>query len=92
MAVIHISEAEASPDIRALIERIREGDVVRIGSGLESFEVVLLPLSTKPRLIGDVIAALEQRGTSTTGDPGFADDVEDGIRTHHTEARFDPWA
>jgi hypothetical protein len=92
MAVIHISEAEAGPDIQALIDHVREGDTVRIGSGLESFEVVRLPLSVRPRFISDVIAALEKRDSSASVDTSFAGDIEDGIRGHQSEPRFDPWA
>lgn len=91
MAVIHISEAEAGPDIKTLINHVREGDTVRIGSGPESFEVVRLPRAVRPRFISDVIANLEQLGSCASVGPSFADDIEDGIRSHQNEPRFDPW-
>jgi hypothetical protein len=92
MAVIQISEADAGPEVKVLIDHVRHGDTVRISGGPEEFEVVRLSNNAKPRMISDVIKTLEMSGSNCTSDSGFADDIEDGIRAHQQEPRFDPWA
>ncbi len=91
MAVIHISEAELARDVRAVFDRVNAGEVVYIDSGNKSYSLAPATHHNKPRMITDVIAELERRGSKATLDPGFADDVEDGIRSHQNEPRFDPW-
>ncbi len=90
MAVIHISEAEAASDFTRVMDHVRAGDDVRIDSGSTSYTVVPA-ISTKSRLISDVLAELERRGSTALLPEGFAEAVEDGILSHQNEPRFDPW-
>ncbi len=92
MAVIHISEAEAARDLPGLLAKVRAGEEIRIDSGSESFDLIRTPAREKSGKILDLIAALEKQGAMATLDPGFADDVEDGMRRHREEKRYDPWA
>jgi hypothetical protein len=93
VAVIHISEAEAARDLPALLAKVRAGEEVRIDSGFDSFAVVSRKSNeaTKPRLASEILAALERGGSTATLDPGFADDVEAGIRSHQHERLGDIW-
>ncbi len=92
MAVVHISEAEAARDLPALISRVRSGESIHIDSKLGTFAIVPADHeSRKPRKISEIIAALELSGSTATLDPGFAADVEDGIRSHEHERLIDPW-
>lgn len=91
MAVIHISEAEAARDLPNLLAKVRDGEAVRIDSGSETFDLIRTPQHEKSGKISDIIAALEKHGAMATLDPGFADDVEDGMRRHREEERYDPW-
>ena len=92
MAVIHISEAEAARDLRGLLARVRAGEEIRIDSGSETFDLIRTPPREKSGKISDFIAVLEAHKELATLDPGFADDVEDGMRRHREEKRYDPWA
>ena len=92
MAVIHISEAEAAKDLTAVIAKVRAGESVVIESGDEAFSVIpFRRLLNKPRLIADVLADLEARGSKALLPKGFADAVEDGIRAHEHERLEDSW-
>jgi hypothetical protein len=93
MAVIHISEAEAARDLPALLAKVREGEEVRINSGSDTFAIVSKghSQSAKPRLASEILAALERDGSTATLDPGFADDVEEAIRSHQHERLGDIW-
>ena len=92
MAVIHISEAEAAKDLTAVIAKVRAGESVIIESGDDAFSVVpFRRMLNKPRLITEVLADLEARGSKALLPQGFADAVEDGIRAHEHERLTDPW-
>ena len=92
MAVIHISEADAGKDLTAVIAKVRAGESVVIESGDDAFSVIpFRPILNKPRLITDVLADLEARGSKALLPPGFADAVEDGIRAHQHERLSDTW-
>ncbi len=77
MAIVIISEAEATADFAALLKRVRAGDDIAI-EGVGS--VVQLHAESKPRLLSEVIAALRKR-EAERGEPlrmgkEFADDLE----------------
>jgi hypothetical protein len=93
MAVIHISEAEAARDLPGLLAKVREGKAVRIKSGLGTFAIISEREGqiVTPRLASEVLADLERDGSTMTLDTGFADDVEDGIRSRQHERLIDPW-
>ena len=77
MAIVHISEAEATADVAALLQRVRVGDDVEI-RGVES--TIRLSSEPKPRLLSEVIAALRtrerERGEPLRMGEEFADDLE----------------
>ena len=92
MAVIHISEEEAARDFISVMDRVRAGDEVRIDGGSRSYSVVPAPVVyTQPRLLSEILADLERRGSTATLPPGFAEDVEAAIRAHEHETLIDPW-
>jgi hypothetical protein len=92
MAVIHISEAEAAQNLGEVIAKARAGEYVVIHSYDAAFSVTpFLGKLNKPRLITDVLADLEARGSKALFPVGFAEAVDDGIRAHEHERLTDPW-
>jgi antitoxin (DNA-binding transcriptional repressor) of toxin-antitoxin stability system len=82
MAVIHISEAEATRDFAALLARVRAGAEVVIESGARAVAVVR-PAATRPGcLLSESIASAEARGSAATLDGDFPRDLEDVINSH----------
>jgi antitoxin (DNA-binding transcriptional repressor) of toxin-antitoxin stability system len=92
MAVIHISEAEAAQNFGEVIAKARAGEHVVIHSYGAAFSVTpFREKLNKPRLITDVLADLEARGSKALLSVGFAEAVDDGIRAHENERLTDPW-
>jgi hypothetical protein len=101
MAVIHISEAEAAKDFRALAARARAGEDVYIDDGTITLRLAkvpyvpsvhaLKPRYTEPRLASEILADLERNASSATLDDKFGDDLEAVIRSHEHETLIDPW-
>jgi antitoxin (DNA-binding transcriptional repressor) of toxin-antitoxin stability system len=89
MAVIHISEAEAARDFAALTARVREGAEIVIESGTVAVAVMRPATEGPGRLLSELIALAEIRGSNTTIDADFARDVEEAI-TSHREPRDPP--
>ena len=85
MAVIHVTEAEAARDLHTLLENVREGNEVYIDSENASFAILN---RVKPRLLSDVIAALQIRGASATLDSHSGDDMEAVYRSY---SEVDPY-
>ena len=82
MAVIHISEMDAARDFAALMARVREGAEVVIESGTGAIAVVR-PIAAGPgRLLSELIASAEARGSNATIDEDFARDVDAAINSH----------
>jgi antitoxin (DNA-binding transcriptional repressor) of toxin-antitoxin stability system len=88
MAVIHISEAEAARDLHSLLAKARAGEEVRIESGADSFALVPATgrRNDEPRLISEILADMQLRSRGGAAPPaGFANFVQDGIRSHEHE-------
>ena len=92
MAILHISEAEAARDLAGVLAKVRAGEDIRIDSGLETFTIVpaeAMPVKLRPA--SEILASLKKRSSTVTLPPGFAADVEDGIRSHEHETLRNPW-
>lgn len=83
MAVIHISEAEATRDFAGLLARVRAGAEIVIESDAPA---VVLRVAVEPsgRLLSESIALAEthakEMGYEPVMDPDFAADLEEIIR------------
>jgi antitoxin (DNA-binding transcriptional repressor) of toxin-antitoxin stability system len=80
MAVIHISEDDATRDFAALLARVRAGAEVVIESGALPVAVIHAPIPSR-RSISECIALAaqheEETGEAPVLDPDFAADVEE---------------
>ena len=85
MAIVHMSEAEVLKDIAAVLAQVRQGSEIVIEQGNRPVAVIK---PTKPvgRMISEVIADLETRGSNAAMDDDFARDIEEGIKTNRQ-----PW-
>lgn len=82
MAVIHISEAEAARDFAALLARVRAGEEIVIESDAPAVVLRVAVPAGPGRLLSEVIAAAESRGSSTLLDGSFAHDLEEAVNSH----------
>lgn len=83
MAVIHISEADAARDFAGLMAQVRLGAEVVIENEARAVAVVRPAVPAGPgRLLSELIAAAESRGSSTVLDGGFARDLEEAVNSH----------
>jgi hypothetical protein len=83
MAVIRISEADAARDFAGLMAQVRLGAEVVIENEAQAVAVVRSALPAGPgRLLSEIIAAAESRGSSALLDGGFARDLEEVIKNH----------
>jgi hypothetical protein len=92
MAVIHISEEEAARDLRAVLAKVRAGELVEIDSGGESF--TLLPSRyevPKTRTLSEAIRSSRERNEKVVLDDRFGDDLENVIRQHENEHLGSSW-
>jgi antitoxin (DNA-binding transcriptional repressor) of toxin-antitoxin stability system len=85
MMTVHVTEAELARDVRAVLEKVRQGMEVVIEQGGRPVAVLRAP-QLKGRNISEVIAALEASGANAVVDEDFARDVEQGIKAHRQ-----PW-
>ena len=85
MAVVHMSEAEVVKDIASVLAQVRQGVEVVVEQDHRAVAVIK-PSQPVGRMISDVIADLQARGSGVTMDEDFAHDIEEGIR-----ARRQPW-
>ena len=83
LATIHISEADASRDLPALLARVCAGAEVVIESGTQP-AAILRAAEPPRRSIFECVALAKKHEKETGGapvlDPGFAADVEEIIR------------
>ncbi len=82
MAVIHISEAEAARDFAALLARVRAGEEIVIESDAPAVVLRVAVPAGPGRLLSEVIAAAESRGSSARLDGSFAHDLEEAVNSH----------
>lgn len=85
MATVHMSEAEVARDLRAVLDKVRQGVEIVIE---QDHQPVAVLKSSKPvgRLISEVVADLKARGSNAIMDDDFAHDIEEGIK-----AQRQPW-
>jgi antitoxin (DNA-binding transcriptional repressor) of toxin-antitoxin stability system len=86
MAVIRISDGEASRDFPALLDRVRNGEEIIIESGTDDV-AVLRPIAPVLRTVSECIALLpEDAGAEDNEieetDEDFADEVEAELSRH----------
>jgi antitoxin (DNA-binding transcriptional repressor) of toxin-antitoxin stability system len=92
MAVIHISEEEAARDFPGLLKHVRLGAEVVIEHEARAVAVVRPAVSAGPgRLLSELIAAAESRGSSVLLDGGFARDVEEAVAAHREPLNPPSW-
>ena len=83
MATIHISEADAYRDFAGVLARVRAGTEVVIESEARAVAVMRPAVPAGPgRLLSEVIAAAEMRGSSALLDGSFARDLEEVVNSH----------
>jgi antitoxin (DNA-binding transcriptional repressor) of toxin-antitoxin stability system len=90
MMTVHVTEAELARDVRALLEKVRQGMEVVIERDSRPVAVLKSPQVTG-RKISEIIAALEANGASAVIDEDFARDVEEGIKAHREPWNPPPW-
>lgn len=92
MATIHITEAEAARDFAGLMAHVRLGAEVIIESDAHAVAVVRPAVPAGPgRLLSEVIAAAEARGSSALLDGDFARDVEEAVAAHREPLNPPAW-
>ena len=83
MATIRISEADAARDFAGLMAHVRLGEEVVIESDARAVAVVRPAAPAGPgRLLSELIAAAESRGSSALLDGDFARDLEEAVSSH----------
>jgi antitoxin (DNA-binding transcriptional repressor) of toxin-antitoxin stability system len=92
MATIHISEADAVRDFAGLMAHVRLGAEVVIEFETRAVAVVRPAVPSGPgRLLSEVIAAAETRGSSALLDGSFAHDLEEVINSHREPLNPPAW-
>ncbi|MBI1788154.1 MAG: hypothetical protein HYR60_11465 [Acidobacteria bacterium] len=85
MAQVHITEAEAARDFRALLEKVRQGAEVIIEEDARPIAVIK-PVPRTGRMISECIALAKAHGSRATLTEDFARDIEEAIKSHK-----EPW-
>ena len=85
MATVHMSEAEVARDLHAVLAKVQQGVEVVIEQDHRPV-AVLKPSHPVGRMISEVVADLEARGSDAVMDEDFARDIAEGI-----EAQRQPW-
>jgi len=92
MAILHITKAEAASNFAELIEKVCTGEEVYIDEDVRTIAVLRTPKYYEgPRLLSEIIAGLSGSDSSMSIDSHFAEDVQEGIRSHEHERLIDPW-
>lgn len=82
MAVIHISEAEATRDFAAVMAHVRAGAQVVIENGSATVAVVRPPADPNLRFLSESLRMARERGSTATLDGGFGADLEAVVESH----------
>jgi antitoxin (DNA-binding transcriptional repressor) of toxin-antitoxin stability system len=85
MMTLHVTEAEFTRDIHAVLDKVRQGIEVVIEQDSRPVAVLRAP-QVKGRKISEVIDGLEASGASAVVDEDFGRDVLEGIKVHR-----EPW-
>lgn len=82
MALRHISEADAINDFASVLARVRNGEEIVIESDKDPIAFVR-PAANRPvRLLSDALRRASRRGSNTTLDGGFTEDLEQAVSGH----------
>jgi antitoxin (DNA-binding transcriptional repressor) of toxin-antitoxin stability system len=90
MMTVHVTEAELARDVRAVLEKVRQGIEVVIEQDSRPVAVLKAP-QVEGRNISEVIAGLEASGASAVIDEDFARDVEESIKAHREPRNPPSW-
>lgn len=93
MAVIHISEAEATRDLKSVMQEVGVGNDVRISWDSKMYTVIpIAEPAIKVRKISEILESLKNRpNADVLLDDKFSDDMEAIIKGHEHERLIDPW-
>jgi len=92
MATIYISEADAARDFAGLMAHVRLGTEIVIESETRAVAVLRPAVPAGPgRLLSEVIAAAEMRGSSALLDGSFACGLEEVIDSHREPLDAPTW-
>ena len=93
MATIHISESAAAADFAGVMARIRAGIEVVIESEKRAVAVMrpAVPAPGPGRLLSELIAAAEARGSSALLDGSFSRDLEEVVQSHQEPLNPPAW-
>jgi hypothetical protein len=93
MAVIHISEAEATRDLKSVMQQVGDGNDVRIAWNSKLYTVIpFAEPAVKGRKISEIIESMKNRpDADVLLDDKFGDDMEAIIKSHEHERLIDPW-
>lgn len=86
----HISDAEATSDFGAVLDRVRRGAEVVIENNARLVAVVI-PAEPSVRLLSESLRLAHEHGSMATLDEHFAKDVEDAIESHREPLSPPPW-
>jgi antitoxin (DNA-binding transcriptional repressor) of toxin-antitoxin stability system len=81
MSTVRISETELARDMHGVLEKVQQGVQVIVEQNHRPVAVIK---ASKPagRLVSEVLADLQARGSTAVVDDDFARDIEEGIRAH----------
>ena len=85
MAPVHMTEGDVVKDIVAVLAKVRQGVEIVVEQDHRAVAVIK-PTKPEGRMISEVIADLEARGSHAVIDDEFAHDIEEGIKAHRQ-----PW-
>jgi hypothetical protein len=88
MAVIHISEADASRDFAALLARVGAGAEIVFEDDSSPAVVLRLAVERPVRLLSESLRMAKENGCSATLDAGFARDLEAAVDSHPEPLRI----
>ncbi len=78
MSSVRISETELARDVHAVLEKVQQGVEVIIEQDHRPVAVIK-PSKPAGRLLTDVLAELQARGSTAVIDDDFARDIQDSI-------------
>jgi hypothetical protein len=85
MDMLHITEAELARDVHGVLEKVAGGAEVLVEQD-QGPVAIIKPSRPRGRMISDIIAHLDARGSHAVVDDDFARDIEEGILAHR-----EPW-
>ncbi len=80
-----MSEADVVKDIEVVLAKVRQGREMIVEQGNNPVAIIK-PTQITGRMVSEIIADLEMRGSNAVMDDTFAQDIEEGLR-----AQRQPW-